>query len=98
MHTLRLLGTAPAKPETCCCWCAIAHQNLLKLGPGTYEVSTRVPDVLRMMQLSLPVKWRWRGHQVGGGAGHPIAAWPLVPLQEALEASPPPAHHIYQHK
>ena len=51
-----------------------------------------------MIQLSLPVKWRKRGRQAGGGAGLPIVAWHLVPQQEALEGSPSPTHHIPQHE
>lgn len=42
------------------------------------------------MLTGLPLKWRWRVHQSGGGAGHPVGAWPLAPGQEALEGSPPP--------
>ena len=65
MHTLKLLSTVTAVPITCCCCSAAAHQLLLSLGPGSHDVlhcfykSTRIATKdLRMMQLSLPVKWR----------------------------------------
>lgn len=78
-----------------------AAQLSLNLGLVSHDVSrsfytspATVTSVGGVMLLGLPLQWRWRVHQTGGGgAGLPVAAWPLAPRQEALEGSLLPTHH-----